>query len=200
MDTIEAYPFARACSRGVTPSAVTDRPVGAGRDEQAHNLLMRGAAAPEHDRLEQRCPTEVVDVIDVDIGSLEQRPHHLHVAALGGGDQRCSPESVRERHIRPTHEHGVEDCDVARLAKGKEGVGQGIVADIDVGTRCHEGADGVGAPGVHRRRDSGATGSVSLVRVGTPGEQPRDSRRVTAGRSLDELPRSDGLGLIGTAG
>jgi hypothetical protein len=35
------------------------------RDQQAHDLAVRGATVARHDRLKQRRPSEAVDVVDV---------------------------------------------------------------------------------------------------------------------------------------
>ena len=60
---------------------------------------MGRAAVGQDDRLEEGGPAEAVDVVDVDVGLVQQVAHDLDVPALGGRDDRDAAEAVRERRV-----------------------------------------------------------------------------------------------------
>src|SRR6185503_3686717 len=63
---------------------VGDVGVGAGGEQHAHDLDVARAAVAQDYRLQQAGPAEIVDVIDVDLGALQQQAHGVDMAALAG--------------------------------------------------------------------------------------------------------------------
>ncbi len=61
--------------------------VGTRVDQIAHDLLMPRAAVTQHDRLDERRPAQVVDVIERR-PPRDQSAHHLDVPEMSGGDER----------------------------------------------------------------------------------------------------------------
>ena len=63
---------------------------GAGSDQQIDDLLLHRTAVTKDYRLHQRCPAEIVDVVDIDIGR-EQDRHGFRIAVIRGRDQKAVP-------------------------------------------------------------------------------------------------------------
>ena len=115
--------------------AVADRAVRARVEQQPHDLDMGRAAVAEDHGLQQRGPAEPVDVVDVDLGLREDRPHVVDVPAVGGRDQRHAAVAVGRAEV------GLPAQDLAqhRHRPGLAGHQQRVVAigvlEVDVGAR-----------------------------------------------------------------
>ena len=71
--------------------AVGDRAIGARVEEQPHDLDMVRPAVAEDHGLQERGPAEPVDVVDVDLGLRQDRPHVLDVPAIEAGISATPP-------------------------------------------------------------------------------------------------------------
>ena len=143
------------------------------------------AVAEDHG-LEQRRPAEIVDVVDVDIG-LQERPHHLDVAAVGRRDQSGAAEAVGAGHVGVGAEHLLQHVDVAGLADGQERVRAGLVLEIDVRARVDERADDRGRACVGRCGDRRPVALAAVVGRGTAPEQIVHRLQVAPARCAGEL-------------
>ena len=96
----------------MTPSPSARLTSALGIYEQPDDLGVSRATVTEDDRLEQRGPVEVVDVVDGDVG-LEQPADDLDVAAVGGADQPGAVEAVEALDVGPVLEGQSEQLEVA---------------------------------------------------------------------------------------
>ena len=170
------------------PVAVGKIDAGVRVEEQSHDLLMSGAAVAEDHRFEQGRPAEVVDVVDVDVG-LEECPHHLDVAAVGGWDQRGAAEAVGTGDIWLGAEDLAQHLHIAGLADGEECVRAGLVLEVDVGSRVHERADDRGRAGVRRCGDRRPVAFAAIVGRRSVVEQPKHLVQVASPGRARELAR-----------
>ncbi len=141
----------RACSSAVTPSpSAIDRSAPALEEQPRRSRCGRPAVA-EHHRLEQRGPTELVDVVDVDVG-LEQRRHLVDVPAVGRGDERDAAVAVGRAQVRARAQHLAEHRDVAGLPVHQQRVVAVCVLEVHVRAGVDEHAHHVDVAAPSRRR------------------------------------------------
>src|SRR6266566_4982936 len=68
-------------------------------DEQLYNVLVRLAAIAEHNSLQQGCPTQIVDVVHIDVGTCEQFLYNLYMSPFRSRDNRNSTKTVCQSGI-----------------------------------------------------------------------------------------------------
>ena len=73
---------------------------------------MLGSAIPENDRLEQGCPTQLVDMIDVD-PRFDERSDSFDMTPLRRRNKRSAAVSVRALQIGPVCEGHLQNVEVA---------------------------------------------------------------------------------------
>ncbi len=125
-------------------------------------------------------------MVDVDVG-LEERPHHLDVAAVGRRDQRCAAEAVGAGDVGLGAEHLAQHVDVAGLADGEERVRARLVLEVDVRSRVHQRADYRGRARIRRRGDRRPAGLATVVGRGAAPEQVVHRLEVALGGRTGEL-------------
>ena len=67
-------PRRMACWSAVTPPRSANWRIGAGAQENRHDLLIALRAVAEDHRLQQSGPTKIVHVVDIDVGAYDA-PH-----------------------------------------------------------------------------------------------------------------------------
>lgn len=87
--------------------------VGAMFDQQCDDALMSRSAIGQDDRLQQRCPSQVVDVIDVDVGVFQQPLYNLDVAALRRRDDGDAAVAIGELRVRVGCPRQLQDVEIA---------------------------------------------------------------------------------------
>ena len=168
--------------------AVDEVDVGTVLDQQRDDLLMRPTAVGQQDRLQERRPAEPVDVVDVDIGLVQQVPDHLEVASLRGGDQGDAAIPVRDRRVRAGLVRDTQDLEETFATRVQHGVVERAVLGVHVRFGVGEGTQCVDVPATRGEHRRGCPIRVPGVRRGTVGERALDAGDVT-GRSRREEPR-----------
>src|SRR5689334_1584147 len=98
--------------------AVRQVDLGAGIDQQAHDVSMRMPTVPEDHGLQQSGPAQLVDVILVDRGG-EQDSHALYMPMMRRGDERGAAIAVNALEIGAGRERHLQDL-VAAFSAGVE--------------------------------------------------------------------------------
>ena len=143
---------------------IGDRPVGAGLDEQAHDLPVVRAAIAQDDRFHERGPAKVVDVIERRARS-DQAAHNLDMAEMRGGDQRRSAIGAR-RQPRIVAELDGERHEFGIVSDGGDGndiVGLGVQR-VHIGAGPGQSAQRPGLGGESRDMGRGAAIPVAPVK------------------------------------
>jgi FkbM family methyltransferase len=167
--------------------AVGNPHVRALRDEQAHDLGVRGPAVAENDGFEQRGPAQPVDMVDVDRG-VEQDAHRLDMAVMGGRDQRRPAIAVDRLEVGPMRERQAQD----RIAPFGSCIEIWAVVDpvlrVDVGARLDQHSRGLDPVGMRRQQQSGAPLAVARVDRRTRGQQACAFAGVAASGGAQQVP------------
>ena len=185
--------FARACSSGVTPSL---SPIDRSAPAATSRRTISWWAGPPSPRITASSsavqPRSLTWSTSTSV-RVEQRPHHLDVAAVGRRDQRRAAEAVRpaSRRDRPARTSSSTATSPvspsARKAFARVSSWRSTSAPAATSS-LHR----LRAPGVDRGSDGRATARVRLVHVGAALEQVADSRGVAARGRVDERARLDG--------
>jgi hypothetical protein len=104
--------------------AIGEIDVGSGLGQETDDLGIWRPPIAQDDRLEQRRPSEPVDVVDIDAG-LDQRPYGLDMSALGGRNERGSTETVSALQVRAMREGEAQDVEMTPTGAVPSPIGAG---------------------------------------------------------------------------
>src|SRR5690606_11777794 len=169
------------------PPLVGHAGLGAVREQQLDDLLAHRPAVAEDDRLDQRGPPEVVGVVDVDPGVLEQVAHDLQMTLLGRGGQAVAAHAGEALEVGARLDHELHDLEIVEDAPVDERVEAGLVLGVDVDALGDQRPDDVEAAAPGREQDGARRIPVDGVLVRAVREGRPDSGEIT-GRGALEIP------------
>ena len=156
------------------PLAVRKVDIGTVLDQQRHDLLVRRTAVREEDRLEERRPAEPIHVVDVDIGLVQQVPHDLDVAALGGRDQRDAAEAICDRRIGARLVRDPQDVEEPLATGEQHRVVERGVLGVHVRLGVRQCSKRIGVPATCRQHRRGCAVGIAGIGIGAVSERAGD--------------------------
>ena len=148
--------------------------ISSGLDQQIDDLLVPRTAIAENDRLQERRPTQIVDVIDIDTGC-DERAHRLDMTTLRGGDQGGAAVAVGTFEVGAMSKRHLEDFETPARPGIKIRAIIDPILGVDVGAGINQRLGGFDPVAMGRNQQRGRTAAVARVDLHATG-----ALRVTA--------------------